>query len=89
MEKVIRNVTEIDAADRRAIEHLLGRHLDETQQVVISVVSLDLGQAGGTTDVAATDVPAWWNVYEGLSDAEVDRLDGAIRQRAELSRDIE
>jgi hypothetical protein len=31
-------------------------------------------------------LPEWWNVYEGLSDAEIDRLDQAIRQRAELTR---
>jgi hypothetical protein len=42
MEKVIRNVAEIDSADRRAIEHLIGKHLAEHQQIIISVVNIDL-----------------------------------------------
>jgi hypothetical protein len=42
MEKVIRNVAEIGSADRRAIEHLIGKHLGEHQQVIISVVTVDL-----------------------------------------------
>jgi hypothetical protein len=42
MEKVIRNVAEIDQADRRVIENLIGKHLAENQQVIISVVNLDL-----------------------------------------------
>jgi len=29
MEKTIHNVAEIDSADRRAIEHLIGKHLAE------------------------------------------------------------
>jgi hypothetical protein len=34
-------------------------------------------------------VPEWWNVYEGLSDEEIDRLDEAIRERADLTRHFE
>lgn len=35
---------------------------------------------------AAESVPAWWNIYEGLSDEEVDHLDASVRQRADLTR---
>ena len=35
------------------------------------------------------EVPEWWKVYEGLSDEEIDRLDQAIRQRANLTRVFE
>jgi hypothetical protein len=80
MEKVIRNVGEIDQADRRVIEHLIGKHLAENQQVIISVVNVDLALP------ASEEVPDWWKVYEGLNDEDVDRLDQAIRPRADLSR---
>jgi hypothetical protein len=38
---------------------------------------------------ADENVPEWWSVYEGLSDAEIDRLDRAIRERAGLTRQFE
>jgi hypothetical protein len=88
MEKVIRNVTEIDQADRRAIEHLIGKHLAEDQQVIISVVNLDLTGTEESTVPAEGGVPAWWKVYEGLGDEAVDRLDAAIRQRANVTRGL-
>ena len=34
-------------------------------------------------------IPESWKVYDGLSDDEVDRLDEAIRQRANLTRVFE
>lgn len=37
----------------------------------------------------AKDVPKWWNIYEGLSKEEIDRLDQAIRPRANLTRHFE
>jgi hypothetical protein len=89
MEKVIRNVAEIDSADRRAIEHLIGKHLAEHQQVIISVVNVDLTRPVESPLPAAEEVPDWWKVYEGLNDEDVDRLDQAIRQRANLTRVFE
>ena len=35
MEKVIRDVADIDAADRQALAHVIGKHLAEHQQVII------------------------------------------------------
>jgi hypothetical protein len=72
----------IDSADRRGIEHLIGRDLDEHQQVIISVVTRPIEPAFPESQ----GVPDWWKVYEGLDDEEVDRLDQAIRRRANLSR---
>ena len=89
MEKVIRNVAEIDTADRRALEHLIGKHLAEHQQVIINVVNVDLSSPEPSAVPASEEVPPWWNIYEGLSDAEVDDLDQAIRQRANLTRVFE
>ena len=86
MEKVIRNVAEIDTADRLAIEHLIGMHLAEHQQVIISVVTLNITGSDASEVPASNDVPAWWNVYEGLSDEDIDRLDQAVHRRADLTR---
>jgi hypothetical protein len=86
MEKIIRNVAEIDQADRRVIENLIGKHLAENQQVIISVVNLDVAPPDASAGTTSEHVPEWWNVYSGLSDEDVDRLDGAIRPRANLSR---
>lgn len=88
MERIIRNVAEIDSADRRAIEHLIGDRLAEHQQIIISVVNLDLASPVESPIPASAGVPEWWNVYEGLNDEEVDRLDQAIRRRADLTRSL-
>ena len=89
MEKIIRNVSDIDAADRRTLEHVIGKPLNEDQQLIISVVNLDPVGLDRSGETRAQTVPAWWNIYEGLSDEEIDRLDQAIRQRANLTRAFE
>jgi hypothetical protein len=76
METVIRNVGEIDARDRQALEHVLGHALRENQQLVIRVVTLQVQpeiveppaphRANG-----APTLPEWCNVYEGLADDEI------------------
>ncbi len=103
MHKVVRDVRNIDQADRQALEHVIGQSLRDNQQIVIDVVNVeaDSGAAANFTSdaVAGSDsdpgrtaqrtddeIPDWWNVYEGLSDDEIDRLDHAIRERANLTR---
>jgi hypothetical protein len=89
MEKVIRNVADINADDRRMLEQVIGRRLAENQQLIISVVGPDVPASNTSGDADAGAVPEWWNIYEGLSDQEIDRLDQAIRQRANLTRHFE
>ena len=89
MDKVIRNVAEIDSADRRALERLIGKRLADYQQVIIDVVNLDITVPEEHSAPASEEVPAWWNIYEGLNDEEIDRLDQSIRQRANLTRVFE
>ena len=91
MEAVVRNVRDLDQTDRSALERVVGCQLRETQQVIVKVVNLDLGATAlETADrKGAADVPDWWRIYEGLSDEEVDELDQAIRQRADLTRHFE
>ena len=90
METIVRNIRDLDQADRSALERVVGHELHETQQVVLNVVNLDTctTAAGSCGRPSLADVPNSWKIYEGLSDAEIDELDKAIRQRADLSRDF-
>ena len=89
MEPITRNVRDIDTNERRVLEHVIGRKLTENQQLVIGVINLDLAHAATPPSPASENIPAWWNIYEGLSEDEVERLDTAVRQRANLTRVFE
>ena len=90
METVVRNVRDLEQDDRSALERVIGHQLRETQQVIVNVVNLDLATSQPMLGSQhANDVPEYWKIYEGLSDAEVDQLDQAIRQRANLTRNFE
>jgi hypothetical protein len=71
------------------LERVVGHQLQETQQVIVNVVNLDLTSPSQAASGQPRDVPEYWKIYEGLSDAEVDVLDQAIRQRANLTRHFE
>jgi hypothetical protein len=89
METITRNVSEIPAGDLQALEHLIGAPLRPSQQVIVKVVE----RVSSGNDVPAgcgePQLPEWFNVYEGLSDEEIDRLDAAIQQRLDLTRDLD
>lgn len=85
METVIRNVRDIDRADRPAVERVVGHPLREGQRLVIQVIPPEPPSVAPTTN-SAPELPEWTDVYQGLSDAEIDDLDSAIRERANLSR---
>jgi len=94
METVIRNVGEIDAHDRQALEHVLGQTLRESQQLVIRIVNLQVQPepVQAPTPHRANGSPAlpeWCNVYDGLSDDEIADMENTILQRADLSRPSE
>ena len=89
MEQVVHNVAEIDTAVRQALEHLIGKRLGEHPQVVINVVNLDVSNPDMSAASISQEVPDWWNIYEGLTDEEIEELDQAIRQRANLTRVFE
>jgi hypothetical protein len=92
MDPVIRHVRDMDAADRRALEHVLGRPLAEDQQVIVQVVSptappAPAGDRGGAP--TAGRLPGWCNVFDGLTGAELADVETVIRQRADLTRPAE
>jgi len=76
METVIRNVGDIPASDRSALERVVGHQLRESQQLVIQVVSLVVPPPPAAT--TGDSLPDWCRVYEGMTDAEAEELHGAI-----------
>ena len=91
MDSVTRNVKDIDSTDRQALERLLGYSLRENQQLIIKVVNLGNQDAAKNETPPADDqtLPDWCNVYEGLSDDEIEQLEQTILTRADLSRTTE
>ena len=86
METVVHNVRDLSGNERSAAEQLVGHSLRENQQLVIQVVSLELGttpHGGGTGE---DTLPDWCNVYEGLSDDRIAELERAISRRLDLTR---
>jgi hypothetical protein len=86
MESIIRNVAEIDAADRQALEHVVGRQLRENEQIVIQIENTKASSPAANGAPSPGKLPAWCNVYEGLSDAEVAELERVVLTRADMSR---
>jgi hypothetical protein len=74
METIIRNVAELAPLDRSSVERVVGHELRDSEQLVIQVItsavppSIPVGQA----------IPEWCNVFQGLSDAEVDHITSTI-----------
>lgn len=90
METIIRNVRDLASDERRFYEQTLGHSLADDQQIIIQVTSAvtagslppdDRVQVGG---VGA--LPAWCNVFEGLSDDEIAEVERIALQRSDMSR---
>jgi hypothetical protein len=86
MEKVIYNVAEIDAADRRALEHLIGKQLTEHQQVIINVMDVSMPQT--VLPRPAQSLEDWTNIYDGLNEEEIEAVDQISKSRANLTRNL-
>ena len=89
MDTITRYVRDIESNDRQALEHLVGKQLRENQQIIINVVNLDLSVETPQPTPSGTTLPEWCNVYAGLSDEEIDRLDQATQRRLDLTRSAE
>ena len=89
MDSIVCSVKDIETADRRALEHVIGQHLAENQQLVIHVVNVDVSSPRAAGGPSTVTLPEWCNVYEGLSDEEVSALEEVVLTRADLSRDSE
>ena len=85
METIVRDVGDLDHGDRSALERVVGHALGEGQRLIIQVLTAERPAAEPPAG-ELPDLPEWTDVYAGLSDAEIDDLDAAIRERANLSR---
>jgi hypothetical protein len=87
MVSITRNVSDMAAGDLQALEHLIGAPLRPSQQVIVQVV--EKGPSVNDVPPAAGEpkLPDWCNVYEGLSDEEIDQLEQGF-QRLDLTRDL-
>lgn len=86
MATVIRNVGELDRSDRTALERVVGHKLADGQQITIQITSSDQAAIQSTQSNSVPELPDWTDVYKGLDDSEVEELDAAIRERANLTR---
>ncbi len=94
MESLTCNVKDIESPDRQTLERMLGRTLQENQQLVIQVFNLDVHTDEGRTEASKNGagsavLPDWCDVYAGLSDKDIAELEQTILQRANLSRPSE
>lgn len=78
------DVATLDAPHRRALEEVIGRQLGGNQRLVISVVDVVVPASAASRPAQTLD--DWTNVYEGLSDAEIESVDQIARTRADLTR---
>jgi hypothetical protein len=91
MDTVIRHVHELDAADRREIERVIGQSLSDDQQVLLRAMPSDgkPSESSATNGAAAGQWPEWCNIFYGLSEPDIDEVDSVIRHRADLTRPSE
>ena len=83
------NVSEIPAADIPALEHLIGGPLRPSQQVVVQVVEGESRRNEAPPQTSKPRLPDWFNIYDGLSEEEIDQPDAAIHQRLDPTRNDE
>jgi hypothetical protein len=89
MESVIREVRDIEEKEKLVPEHMLGRQLHNNQQVVMKVETLDVNTAHCSEENDKTNIdalPAWCNVFEGLTEVQIADLESILLERANLTR---
>ncbi|WP_425614721.1 hypothetical protein NA78x_004596 [Anatilimnocola sp. NA78] len=77
---------DFDEPVRRLLEQELGGPVLDSQKVVIKVFDPEAKSPEASSAKESPALPDWCNVYAGLSDAAVDRLDHATKQRLDLTR---
>jgi len=87
MESTVRKVKDIETAERRVYENVLGEKLREDQQVVLQVRAIDqpTEQPGGDVK-PSRQLPDWCNVYDGLSDEQIAEVESVALCRSDMSR---
>ncbi len=77
METITRHVGDMQANERSAAELLLGHSLRGHEQLILQVVNVDIAEQTNEFR-SAQSLPDWCNIYNGLTDEEVDNIDKSI-----------
>ena len=87
MESILRNVKDISGDDRRSLEHVVGAHLRDHQQVLIHVLDIDVvptdeaRRAGMEQAAVIAERGRAHAATQGVSPDEADTvIDDAVRQ---------
>ncbi|MDC0935089.1 hypothetical protein OAS39_02300 [Pirellulales bacterium] len=84
METISRNIIDLAADERVAIERFLGTHLTENQRIIVQVMDVGVDKDNGSiTPRTAAD----YAILADLDDETADRLTDAMLQRSP-GRDI-
>jgi hypothetical protein len=87
MDSIVRNISEMNDGDRRALEHVVGRELHADQQLVIHIVNLDKHQQkSDDSALPVNGLPDWTDVYAGFSEKDIAEIEAIALQRADLTR---
>ena len=78
METIVRNVSDLQKNERSAAEQLVGHSVRENQQLIIQLADIEFGPAPSGAVASEGKLPDWCNVYEGLTDAEIDEIEKSI-----------
>ena len=87
METITRQVGELRPNERSAAELLLGHRLRGNERLILQVLDDSVPPTAEDSRPPQT-LPDWCNVYEGLSDEEVENIHRSI-VRCSLTRSFE
>lgn len=88
METISRQVDDLQPQERSAVELLLGHRLQGSERMILQIVEAETSDPPARTADADNQLPAWCNVYAGLSDQQVRTIDESI-VRCRVTRSIE
>lgn len=89
MENIVRNVRDIEASDRGALEHVVGQALRDNQRLIIQIAEIDVSRDAPVADARQQQtLEEWTGVYDGLNDKEIETIDKVAKMRANLTRDL-
>ncbi len=99
MESISRNVGDLTSAERQVYETVLGHQLHAGQQVIVQLIDIDASDAKAQPTASPQEngkqqndnakLPDWCDVYRGLSDKEVEKVEASILARSPASRNID
>ena len=89
METIKRHVRELSNDECRLYEQTIGHALRENQQIIIQIITVDAGSEPPENEVGSpstASLPSWCNVYDGLSDEEIEDVERIALERSDLTR---